>query len=101
MNDILSFYQLISKYRIEIPIIQRDYAQGRDNAKSADIRKSIISRFVKAVQDKDSEPLFLDFVYGRIEGNTFIPFDGQQRLTTLFLFHKYIFEQCQSKSTCP
>ena len=100
MNDILSFYQLISKYRIEIPIIQRDYAQGRDNAKSADIRKSIISRFVKAVQDKDSEPLFLDFVYGRIEGNTFIPFDGQQRLTTLFLFHKYIFEQCQSKSTC-
>lgn len=100
MNYILSFYQLISKYRIEIPIIQRDYAQGRDNAKSADIRKSIISRFVKAVQDKDSEPLFLDFVYGRIEGNTFIPFYGQQRLTTLFLFHKYIFEQCQSKSTC-
>lgn len=100
MNDIYSFYQLISRYHIEIPIIQRDYAQGRNNAKTADIRKSIISSFVKAVQDKDSEPLFLDFVYGRIEGNTFIPFDGQQRLTTLFLFHKYIFEQCQSKSTC-
>lgn len=100
MNDIYSFYQLISKYQIEVPIIQRDYAQGRNNAKTADIRKSIISSFVKAVQVEDSLPLFLDFVYGRIEGNKFIPFDGQQRLTTLFLFHKYIFEQCQSKSIC-
>lgn len=101
MSDIYSFYQLISKYQIEIPIIQRDYAQGRDNTKAADVRKSIVKRMIDAViEKKDSKPLFFDFVYGRIDGNKFIPFDGQQRLTTLFLFHKYVFEKCQSESDC-
>lgn len=99
MNDIYSFYQLICKYQIEIPIIQRDYAQGRTDAKSADVRKSLVKKMIDAVKDDDN-PLFFDFVYGRVDGNKFIPFDGQQRLTSLFLFHKYIFEKCQSVSTC-
>ena len=98
MNDLYSFYQLISKYQIEIPIIQRDYAQGRDNAKAADVRKSLIENMIKAA--KGISPLFFDFVYGRIDGSKFIPFDGQQRLTTLFLFHKYVFEKCQLQSDC-
>lgn len=98
MNDIYSFYQLISKYQIEIPIIQRDYAQGRNNSKAADVRKSLVDNMIKAV--KEDKPLFFDFVYGREDNNKFIPFDGQQRLTSLFLFHKYIFEKCQSVSTC-
>lgn len=98
MSDIYSFYQLISKYQIEIPIIQRDYAQGRNNAKAADVRKSLVDNMIKAV--KEDKPLFFDFVYGRVDNNKFIPFDGQQRLTSLFLFHKYIFEKCQSVSTC-
>jgi hypothetical protein len=98
MNDIFSFYQLISKYQIEIPIIQRDYAQGRNNPKAEDIRKSMVTDLVAAV--KGEKKLFFDFVYGRIDENKFIPFDGQQRLTTLFLLHKYIFEKCQSSSTC-
>ena len=99
MNDIFSFYQLISKYQIEIPIIQRDYAQGRDNTKAADVRKSLVEKMKIAVEDEDKS-LFFDFVYGRIDGNKFIPFDGQQRLTSLFLFHKYVFEKCQSESNC-
>ena len=98
MNDIYSFYQLISKFQIEIPIIQRDYAQGRDNPKAQDIRKSMVTDLIAAV--KDGKKLFFDFVYGRIDENKFIPFDGQQRLTTLFLFHKYVFEKCQFNSTC-
>lgn len=98
MNDIYSFYQLISKYQIEIPIIQRDYAQGRNNSKAADVRKSLVDNMIKAV--KEEKPLFFDFVYGRVDNNKFIPFDGQQRLTTLFLFHKYVFEKCQSDSGC-
>lgn len=98
MNDIYSFYQLISKYQIEIPIIQRDYAQGRNNAKAADVRKSLVDNMIKAA--KEDKPLFFDFVYGRVDNNKFIPFDGQQRLTTLFLFHKYVFEKCQSDSGC-
>lgn len=98
MSDIYSFYQLISKYQIEIPIIQRDYAQGRNNSKAADVRKSLVGNMIKAV--KEDKLLFFDFVYGRVDNNKFIPFDGQQRLTTLFLFHKYVFEKCQSDSDC-
>lgn len=88
----LTFYQLIKNYHIQIPIIQRDYAQGRKNEK--EIRDS----FVDALYDylEKNEPNDLDFVYGTIqkadEGDVdkFIPLDGQQRLTTLFLLHWYL-----------
>ena len=60
MNDIYSFYQLISKYRIEIPIIQRDYAQGRDNVKAADVRKSLVGKLVNTVEN-ENETLFFVF----------------------------------------
>lgn len=58
MNDIYSFYQLISKFQIEIPVIQRDYAQGRKNPKAKDVRKSMVRSMVKSVTEDDS-PLFL------------------------------------------
>lgn len=99
MNDIYSFYKLISEYKIEIPVIQRDYAQGRAESKATDVRKSIVEKILDSVT-KGGEKLFFDFVYGRVEGDTFIPFDGQQRLTTLFLFHRYIFEKCKCNSDC-
>ena len=63
MSVIYSFFQLISKCRIEIPIIQRDYAQGRVNSKAKDVRKAIVSDLIKAV--KGEQALFFDFVYGR------------------------------------
>ena len=50
MSVIYSFFQLISKCRIEIPIIQRDYAQGRVNSKAKDVRKAIVSDLIKAVK---------------------------------------------------
>lgn len=98
MNDIYSFYKLISEYKVEIPVIQRDYAQGRTESKATDVRKSIVKSIINTVNG--GTRLFFDFVYGRIEGDTFIPFDGQQRLTTLFLFHRYIFEKCKLCTTC-
>ena len=98
MSVIYSFFQLICKCRIEIPIIQRDYAQGRVNSKAKDVRKAIVSDLIKAV--KGEKTLFFDFVYGRLDNYKFIPFDGQQRLTTLFLFHKYVFERCHINSNC-
>ncbi len=72
--------------KIEIPIIQRDYAQGRDS--SLEIR----TNFLKTIRRHlDSQiPLNLDFVYGSVESHRFIPIDGQQRLTTLFLLHWYL-----------
>ena len=71
--------------RIEIPIIQRDYAQGR---KSANEKRS---EFLNAIFTHLSgdKALNIDFVYGTIENGRFIPLDGQQRLTTLFLLHCY------------
>lgn len=98
MNDIYSFYKLISEYKVEIPVIQRDYAQGRTESKATDVRKSIVKSIINTVNG--GTRLFFDFVYGRIEGDTFIPFDGQQRLTTLFLFHRYIFEKCKYGKAC-
>ena len=83
---------------MEIPVIQRDYAQGRAESKATDVRKSIVKRILETING--DTPLFFDFVYGRIEGDTFIPFDGQQRLTTLFLFHRYIFEKCKNGKVC-
>lgn len=74
---------------IEIPLIQRDYAQGRDMPKVEDIRRRFVGALKKALIN--NEPVTLDFVYGDIDNNrTLIPLDGQQRLTTLFLLHWYI-----------
>ncbi|MBN2837216.1 MAG: DUF262 domain-containing protein, partial [Fusobacteriaceae bacterium] len=132
--DNITFWELITDHKIEIPVIQRDYAQGRDSKKSTSIRTSFIRSIIEALQK--NEPLHLNFIYGKIKGikdlkklqenkkaiemmltavkgytesldldfsydlngeektltnTTFIPLDGQQRLTTLFLFHLYIF----------
>lgn len=74
---------------IEIPLIQRDYAQGRDMPKVNYIRRRFVGALKKALIN--NEPVTLDFVYGEIDNNrTLIPLDGQQRLTTLFLLHWYI-----------
>lgn len=73
---------------IEIPLIQRDYAQGRPEAWVTEIRVSFLEVLLDAIAG--GEPVGLDFVYGKIEGATFHPLDGQQRLTTLFLLHWYL-----------
>ena len=82
----ISFWQLISKNKIEIPIIQRDYAQGRDDEKTKKIRNGFLYSIINTLE-KENSPLELDFVYGNIKNNILQPLDGQQRLTTLFLLH--------------
>ena len=84
----LTFFQLFAEIpQVEIPIIQRDYAQGRES--TVEVRK----QFLRAIRDALSrqQPLDLDFVYGSFEGTQsdqkFSLLDGQQRLTTLFLLH--------------
>ncbi len=76
-------WQPLSK--IEIPIIQRDYAQGREGKE--ELRKSFLTALLEAVSGKSLE---LDFVYGSVKNNVLQPLDGQQRLTTLFLLHWFI-----------
>ena len=81
----ITFWQLLQNYSIEIPIVQRDYAQGRVGKEY--LRKNFLTSLKQAL---DGETLKLDFVYGSVENNTLQPLDGQQRLTTLWLLHWYI-----------
>lgn len=85
----ISFWELLTETeKIEIPIIQRDFAQGRENEKTNKIRGSFLDSLIKAIES-ENESLELDFVYGDIKNETFQPLDGQQRLTTLYLLYWY------------
>lgn len=86
-----SFWEFIGNHDIEIPIIQRDYAQGRLGKEN--LRCNFLVDLKKALDgqlDGGAKVLKLDFVYGSVEGNKLQPLDGQQRLTTLWLLHWYI-----------
>lgn len=85
----INFWSFISQYHIEIPIIQRDYAQGRDEA----VIKKKRAKFLEALHSaitSENKTQTLDFVYGDEKNALFQPLDGQQRLTTLFLLYWYI-----------
>ncbi len=98
MNNKYTFWSLCNSYnKIEIPIIQRDYAQGRQTKEVQILREKFINDFLIEAVLNDN-PIELDFVYGSIineviddvKQKTFIPLDGQQRLTTLFLLYYFI-----------
>ena len=81
---------------IVIPIIQRDYAQGRKSDEVTIIRERFLKSLYNALVNDHKQTL--DFIYGNIETSkmrgdkkqVLTPLDGQQRLTTLFLLHYYI-----------
>lgn len=83
---------------IIIPIIQRDYVQGRNNEESATVRKNLLAD-IKGVVEGQTPYLDLNFIYGKVIRSenqnsietSFIPVDGQQRLTTLFLIHLFAY----------
>jgi len=78
--------------KISIPIIQRDYAQGRTSPDIEKIRNRFLDSLYKATPEN---PITLDFVYGDIDASgTMTPLDGQQRLTTLFLLYWYAAKKC-------
>ena len=88
----LSFFKLFKNNGccLEIPIIQRDYAQGRDSC--AEVRHLFLDALYGYL-DENKPHRDLDFVYGSVvneENSRFVPLDGQQRLTTLFLLHWYL-----------
>ncbi|MCX8524690.1 DUF262 domain-containing protein [Chryseobacterium formosus] len=137
MRETKSFHEIIDEHIIEVPIIQREYAQGRTTKKVNSIRKRFVTDLVKAItEDKE---VHLGFVYGKIEGKEsarrkvlnreavnsileavkfyannlelkikaeveetesektdqgilkFVPLDGQQRLTTLYVLCWYLY----------
>ena len=86
-----SFWELFHNgtiRKILIPNIQRNYVQGNN--------KTIITKLIKDIFDAledDKKYVNLDIIYGINNENNFIPIDGQQRLTTLFLLYWYVFSK--------
>ena len=92
MNPNYTLKELLNKYSIVIPQLQRDYAQGRAEAK--ELRERFLSQILHVLRGEGR--LNLDFVYGYDKALSpnhhpiFYPLDGQQRLTTLWLLHWYL-----------
>lgn len=84
-NNSFTLKKVLEYYKIRIPIIQRDYVQGLDYDQFKDKRDKFLDYLL---DEKDSKTL--DFIYGYIDNGYFVPIDGQQRLTTLFLLHLYL-----------
>jgi len=100
-NDIVTggqevtFRELFRRHAlVEIPLVQRDYAQGRSS--EHEVRDEFLEALAGALLREEGDvgpPLNLDFVYGSVEADgrdAFAPLDGQQRLTTLYLLHWYL-----------
>ena len=76
---------------VRIPAIQREYVQGRKDASGERARRDFLPTLVEVA--KNSGTLNLHFMYGIVvkdaRDRTFLPLDGQQRLTTLCLLAWY------------
>ena len=92
----MTFLDLLKARKIRIPQIQRDYAEGRRNPKIRDIRRAFLNDLLDSVYSNGLRQLHLDFIYGYDRNDAFEPLDGQQRLTTLFIFH-WIFSPAENK----
>ena len=71
---------------IDVPIIQRDYAQGRKSAEQ--IRKDFLVDIFDHL--KKRMPMKLSFAYGTHNANVYVPYDGQQRITLIFLLSLFL-----------
>lgn len=89
-SNATTFWKHLKDNRIIIPIIQRDYAQGRIGQEY--LREKFLKSLVGALTG--GQPLVLDFVYGSESHGAVEPLDGQQRLTTLWLLHWYVALKC-------
>lgn len=86
MSNKFDLIKLLKTYYVVIPIIQRDYAQGRKDKQF--IRKTFLKDIKNCLEN--GNPMTLDFIYGNEEFGRFYPLDGQQRLTTLWLVYWYV-----------
>jgi hypothetical protein len=90
---------LLESYKVMVPQIQRDYAQGRES--ELELRKGFVTKIKQTIQENEPK-LNLDFIYGYTEKvgkdeEVFIPLDGQQRLTTLWLTHWFLAPRNENK----
>ena len=75
----LSFWELLNRHAVQIPVIQRDYAQGRES------KTKVIKKFLDALKSAvTGNSVELDFIFGDVKDSFFRPLDGQQRLQLFF-----------------
>ena len=53
MANICSFAKLMNTYDICIPLIQREYAQGRDNILGSEIRRKFVPSLIRVLDGRD------------------------------------------------
>lgn len=66
MKKYNTLWSILDQLGIEVPPIQRDFAQGRETEHASKVRKSILDSICKALEN--NEQLSLEFVYGKIYG---------------------------------
>jgi len=76
----MNFIESFNNKTILIPLLQRDYVQGG--------REDVIGPFLDSLLAKEQD---LNYIYGYKEDGCFVPVDGQQRLTTLWLLYLYLY----------
>ena len=85
-----TLYELLSEPLL-VPDYQRDYAQGRiSDLKILDTRRNFVADIIAAATNKRQTHLGLVFGSDNNRLKGFVAVDGQQRLTTCFLYHLYI-----------
>lgn len=94
-NNSSYFKKLINDYIIYVPEFQRNYLQGDDSNESIKYKRDRLLKDIFDCIKSQSKSINLGFIYGRVEesykGNLFYPYDGQQRLTTLYFLYLLIY----------
>lgn len=94
-NNSSYFKKLINDYIIYVPEFQRNYLQGDDSKESIKDKRDRLLKDIFECIESQSKLIDLGFIYGRVEqsykGKLFYPYDGQQRLTTLYFLYLLIY----------
>lgn len=94
-NNSSYFKKLINDYIIYVPEFQRNYLQGDDSNESIKYKRNRLLDDIFNCIESQSKSINLGFIYGRVEKSykdkLFYPYDGQQRLTTLYFLYLLIY----------
>lgn len=94
-NNSSYFKKLINDCIIYVPEFQRNYLQGDDSSESIKYKRDCLLDDKFNCIESQSKSINLGFIYGRVEesykGKLFYPYDGQQRLTTLYFLYLLIY----------
>lgn len=95
-NNSSYFKKLINDYIIYVPEFQRNYLQGDDSNESIKYKRNRLLDDIFDCIKSQSKSINLGFIYGRVEESykgklLFYPYDGQQRLTTLYFLYLLIY----------